>query len=71
MIEQNEFLDIILTGDTSQFLRPLEEEGPATPPPTMVGLPNIVPTKNTKMGPPPLPVEGIFIETSKASSNFN
>ena len=64
MVEQNEFLDIILTSDTSQFRRPLEEEAlPAAPPPTMVGLPGVMPTNNIKMGPPPLPMEGIFIET--------
>lgn len=64
MVEQNEFLDIILTGDTSQLRRPLEEEAPATTQFTMVNHSSIEPTNNTKMGPPPLPIEGTSIETS-------
>lgn len=64
MVEQNEFLDVILTGDTSQFRRPLEEDIPTTPPPTMVGLSGVVQTKNTRVGPPPLPVEGISMKAS-------
>lgn len=56
MVEQNEFLDIILTVDTSSLRRQLEEE--PTPPSTAAMQTGVNAVKVGLMRPPPLSSKG-------------
>lgn len=58
MVEQNEFLDIILTLDTSSLRRQLEEPAPVAPPPTATMQADINAVKVGLMKPPLLPKKG-------------
>ena len=59
MIEQNEFLDIILTVDTSSLRRQLEEElTPVAPPPTIATQAGVNGVKVGPMRQPTLPNKG-------------
>ena len=72
MVEQNEFLDTILTVDTSSLRRHLEEEpAPLAPPSTAVMQAGVHAVKVGLMKPPPLPEKGKGTTEKFSETSFN